>query len=52
MQVSDGMTFDTSGSLHVVCKTDGYYVVGDGYLIPVDSREEGEQTIQDMLKTE
>jgi hypothetical protein len=45
---SDGMKFDTSGPLRVTRRSDGYYVVGEGMLIPVADREEGKQMIADM----
>jgi len=32
----DGMSFDTSGPLRVTRRWDGYYVVGDGMLCPVE----------------
>ena len=47
---NDGMTFDTSGPLRVVKKRDGYYVLGEGMLMPVDSREDGEAEIAEMRK--
>jgi hypothetical protein len=46
LKFSDGMTFDTNGALRVICESDGWYVVGDGMLIPVSSEEEGEKLIQ------
>jgi hypothetical protein len=46
MKFNDGMTFDTSGALRVVHKRDGYYVMGNGMLIPVDSAEEGLEEIR------
>jgi hypothetical protein len=42
------MTFDTSGELRVTCRSDGWYVVGNGMLCPVANRKEGEQLIADM----
>ena len=47
---SDGINFDTSGQLRIVRKRDGLYVVGEGWLIPVDSWEEGEKIILDHKK--
>lgn len=41
LRFSDGMTFDTSGTPRIVSKSDGLYVVGGGWLIPIDSVEEG-----------
>lgn len=48
MKFSDGMEINTQGVLRVIHKADGYYVVGEGWLIPVNSKEEGERTIADM----
>jgi len=48
LRFNDGVTFDTSGPLRVTRRRDGYYVVGKGMLIPVDSREEGKQVIKEM----
>jgi len=45
LRFSDGMTFDTSGKLRMVRKSDGLYVVGNGCLIPVDSPEEALEII-------
>lgn len=50
MRFSDGMTFDTEGKLRVTRRSDGYYVVGNGMLIPVDSREEGIEFIRRLEK--
>lgn len=46
LKFSDGMEFDTSGELHTEERSDGWYVVGQGMLIPVESREEGEEWIK------
>lgn len=48
LRFNDGMDFDTSGKLHVEKRSDGYYVVGQGMLIPVDSRAEGLEEIARM----
>jgi hypothetical protein len=45
LKFSDGMEFDTSGSLHAEEREDGWYVVGNGMLIPVDSEEEANDYI-------
>lgn len=53
MKFSDGMEFDTtSSSYRVVRKSDGYYVIGRGMLIPVDSSDEGYRTIDELLANE
>jgi hypothetical protein len=46
LKFSDGMEFDTSGPLRIESRSDGLYVVGDGCLIPVSSREEAEEIIR------
>jgi hypothetical protein len=45
---SDGMKFDTGGALRLTCRSDGWYVVGKGKLIPVDSPEEGRELIRQL----
>jgi len=45
LKFSDGMTFDTSGPLRAIHETDGWYVVGQGMLIPVRSKEEADKYI-------
>ena len=47
LRFSDGMTINTDGPLRVIRKSDGYYVVGEGTCMPVDSREDG----QDFIKS-
>jgi hypothetical protein len=48
LKFNDGMTINVSGPLRVVEMWDGFYVVGEGYCIPVDSRADGEQSIREM----
>ena len=47
LRFNDGMTFDTSGPLRAECRSDGWYVLGEGMLIPVASREEAESYIKE-----
>tara|TARA_Y100001973_G_C5189580_1_gene330063 strand:- start:1420 stop:1596 length:177 start_codon:yes stop_codon:yes gene_type:complete len=47
LRFSDGVTIDTSGPLRVLRLTDGYYVVGEGMSIPVNSREEALKYIKE-----
>lgn len=49
LKFSDGIEIDTSGELRLLELYDGWYVVGDGRLIPVKDREEGEKKIQEIL---
>jgi hypothetical protein len=39
LKFSDGEVFDTSGPLRKEERQDGWYVIGNGYLIPVASEE-------------
>jgi hypothetical protein len=48
LRFSDGMEFDTGGELRVECRSDGCYVVGEGMMIPVSDRKEGEEVIKEM----
>ena len=49
---SDGMTFNTSGPYRVVRRSDGWYVVGHGLLMPVQDRDDGYHVIAELQKTE
>lgn len=42
---SDGLEIFTGGQYRIIKETDGLYVTGRGRLIPVNSREEGEEII-------
>lgn len=35
LRFSDGMTFDTSGELRTEQRSDGWYVLGEGKLLPM-----------------
>jgi hypothetical protein len=49
LQFTDGITIETSGPLRKLHLTeDGWYVVGDGFCIPVASEDEAEMTIIQM----
>ncbi len=50
LKFNDGVSIDTSGNFRIIKLADGLYVTGMGFLIPVASRAEGEETIQDMAK--
>lgn len=50
MTFSDGMEFNLSGMLRTEHRSDGWYVVGEGMLIPVKDREEGQAYIKDFYK--
>ena len=46
LRFRDGEIFDTSGPLRIELRSDGWYVMGQGLLIPVNSKEEGEKIIK------
>jgi len=48
MRFSDGIKFNTSGPLRLTRRRDGWYVVGEGMLLPVDSPKEGREIIKQM----
>jgi hypothetical protein len=48
IKFNDGMVFDTRGELRIVEESDGLYVVGEGWLIPVSSRDAGKEMIEKM----
>ena len=45
LKFSDGMTFNLSGPLRVELRSDGYYVVGQGMMMAVDTLEQGQKVI-------
>jgi hypothetical protein len=49
LKFSDGMEFDTSGPLRKTKRSDGWYVIGNGMLIPVPDPEEADEVIKDIL---
>ena len=47
LKFSDGMIFDLSGPLRVELRSDGYYVLGQGMMMAVDTLEQGQKVIVD-----
>jgi len=45
LRFTDGETFDTSGPLRKEERYDGWYVLGQGMLIPVKDEEEADKFI-------
>ena len=45
LRFSDGITIDTSGTMRIIRKIDGYYVIGRGLSCPVNSIKEGHEVI-------
>ncbi len=52
IRFTDGVNINTDGPLRPLHLKDGWYVVGKGYLLPVDSREEALEEIANMEKKE
>jgi len=52
LHFTDGITIDTSGSLRKLQLEDGWYVVGEGFLIPMASEDKAEETIVKMTAPE
>lgn len=48
LKFDDGVSFDTSGPLRITRKSDGYYVVGEGMLIPAADTDEAKKIIEEM----
>ena len=46
LKFSDGIEIDTSGELKLLELYDGWYVVGEGKLIPVNDEKSGNFLIQ------
>jgi hypothetical protein len=47
---SDGMTFNTSGPLRLAKRSDGWYVLGEGMLLPVEGPTEGRIIIDSIIE--
>ncbi len=50
LRFSDGETFNTSGPIRKEKRYDGWYVIGEGMLIPVNSEEEADRLIGTLRK--
>ena len=48
LKFSDGEEFDTQGKFRIEERKDGWYIIGEGKLIPVASQEEGQKLICNM----
>ena len=46
LRFSDGEEFDTSGPIRKEERYDGWYVLGDGKLIPVRDEEEADRLVE------
>lgn len=50
LKFNDGEVFDLSGELRVELRKDGWYVLGEGKLIPVAGQSEGLNLIKTLKK--
>jgi hypothetical protein len=50
LNFNDGVSIDTSGKLRPLHLTDGWYVVGNGMLVPVKDLVEAKALIAKMTK--
>lgn len=48
LKFSDGVTVDTSGPIRTLELYDGWYVIGAGYLIPVESQKAAEDLAKEL----
>jgi hypothetical protein len=48
LRFDDGIEIDTSGELRLLELYDGWYVVGEGRMIPVESEKVGMKTIESI----
>ncbi len=46
LSFNDGISIDTSGSLRKLELKDGWYVVGEGMLLPVDDEGEADRLLK------
>lgn len=51
LKFSDGETFDTSCELKKELREDGWYVIGNGWLIPVPNEHDAEKIINELKIT-
>lgn len=49
---SDGVKFDTSGPYRVERRKDGYYLVGNGVLCPVNSALDGYRLAEEFSRSQ
>lgn len=50
LRFSDGMSFETEAPTHKERRSDGWYVVGNGMLIPVRDEKEADDLISKLKK--
>ena len=50
LRFTDGESFDTSGPIRKEERYDGWYVLGDGKMIPVRDEEEADKVIARLTR--
>lgn len=50
IKFNDGEEFNVNCPLHAEHRKDGWYIVGSGLLIPVNSEEDADNKINDMRR--
>jgi hypothetical protein len=50
LRFTDGESFDTSGPIRKEERYDGWYVLGDGKMIPVKDEEEADRVIKRLTR--
>jgi hypothetical protein len=50
LKFSDGEEFDTSVELQLTLRNDGWYVIGNGLLIPVRDLNEGRKELKEQKR--
>jgi hypothetical protein len=48
LKFSDGEEFELDAPLHTELREDGWYVIGNNMMIPVDNHDHGRQIIDSM----
>lgn len=51
LEFDDGVKVNTDGPFRIIRLPDGLYVTGHGFLVPVDSYDEGNQLIKELELT-
>ncbi len=49
LRFTDGQEFNTDGALRIEERSDGFYVVGKGRLIPAKDRKEAEEVLSSLI---
>ena len=50
LRFSDGMTFELEGKLHKEERSDGWYVIGNGMLIPMKDEQACDEYLEELKR--